>query len=59
MSVTCYSGFLHQENWLPQCSWNIVESGIEYHYPNPKPIKGMYVYGSSNMTCSIHHDISF
>jgi hypothetical protein len=37
LSVTCgrsvdfsgYSGFLHQQNWLPQYSWNIVESGIK------------------------------
>ena len=42
LSVTCsrsvvffwYSGFLHQKNWLPLYSWNIVESGIEYHNPN-------------------------
>ena len=42
LSVTCcrsvvffwYFGFLHQNNWLPLYSWNIVESGIEYHNPN-------------------------
>ena len=28
-----YSGFLHQESWLPQYSWNIVKSGVKY--PNP------------------------
>jgi hypothetical protein len=29
-----YSGFLHQQNWLPQYNWNIVESGIKHHNPN-------------------------
>jgi hypothetical protein len=24
------SGFLHQLNWLPQYSWNIIESGIKH-----------------------------
>ena len=27
------SGF--QLNWLPQYNWNIVESGIKHHNPNP------------------------
>jgi len=39
LSVTCdrsvsfsgYSGFLHQYNWPPQYSWNIVEIGIKHH----------------------------
>ena len=26
--------FLLQKNWLPQYSWNIVESGVEHHNPN-------------------------
>jgi hypothetical protein len=25
------------KNWLPQCKWNIVESGIKHHNPNPLP----------------------
>ena len=25
-----YSGFLHQLNWPPQCSWDIVESGVKH-----------------------------
>ena len=29
--------FLHQWNWLPRYNWNIVESGINYHNPNPSP----------------------
>jgi hypothetical protein len=32
-----YSGFLHQENWLPWYNWNIVESGIKHHNPNLNP----------------------
>ena len=43
MSATCdrsvvfsgYSSFLHQYNWLPPYNWNIVESGIKHHNPNP------------------------
>ena len=42
LSVTCdrsmiffgYSGFLHQQNWLPWYNWNIFESGIKLHKPN-------------------------
>ena len=30
-SVSGYSGFLHQLNWLPQYNWNIVQSGIKHH----------------------------
>ena len=33
--LSVYSGFLHQWNWPPQYSWNIVESGFEHHSPNP------------------------
>ena len=28
-----YSGFLHQQNWLPRYNWNIVESGVKHHKP--------------------------
>jgi hypothetical protein len=31
-----YSGFLHQWNWPLPYSWNIVESGVKHHKPNPK-----------------------
>jgi hypothetical protein len=42
-SVTCdrsmvfseQSGFLHQYKWLPRFNWNIVESGVKHHKPNP------------------------
>jgi hypothetical protein len=42
LSVTCkrsvvfswYSGSLHQINWLPRYSWNIVESGVKHHNPD-------------------------
>ena len=30
---SCYSGFLHQWNWPPRYSWNIVESGMKRHSP--------------------------
>ena len=41
-TVTCdrsvvffeYSGFLHQKNWPPQYSWNIVENGVKHHKTN-------------------------
>jgi hypothetical protein len=26
-----YSGFLHQQNWMPRYNWNIVESGVKHH----------------------------
>ena len=27
-------------NWSQRYSWNIVESGVKHHNPNPNPIKG-------------------
>jgi monomeric isocitrate dehydrogenase len=30
-----FSDFLYQKNWLPRYSWNIVESGVNHHNPNP------------------------
>ena len=43
MPVTCdmsavfpgYSCFLHKENWKPRNNWNIVQSGVKHHSPNP------------------------
>ena len=32
-----YSSFLHQWNWPPRHNWNIVESGVKHHKPNPYP----------------------
>ena len=29
-----YCGFLHQWNWPPRYSWNIIESGVKHHKPN-------------------------
>ena len=26
--IYVYSGFIHQQNWLPRYNWNIVESGV-------------------------------
>jgi hypothetical protein len=38
-----YSGFLHQWNWPPRYSWNIVESGVKHHKQKPKnPFGGVY-----------------
>ena len=33
-----YSGFLHQLEWPPRYNWNIVESGIKHHNPNPNHV---------------------
>ena len=30
-----YFSFLHQLNWPPRYNWNIVESGIKHHKPQP------------------------
>ena len=30
-----FSGFLHQLNRPPRYNWNIVESGVKHHNPNP------------------------
>ena len=46
LSVTCgrsvifsgYSGFLHQWNWPPRYSGNIVERGVKHHNPDPIPL---------------------
>ena len=43
LSVTCnrsmvfsgYSGFLHQQNWLPRYNWFFFfENGVKHHQPN-------------------------
>ena len=31
-----YSSFPHQQKWQPQYKWNIVESGVKHHNPNPE-----------------------
>ena len=36
MVFSGYSGFLHQLYWSPRYNWNIVESGVKHHNPNPK-----------------------
>jgi hypothetical protein len=33
------SGFLHQWDWRPRYSWNIVESGVKHHQANQQTIK--------------------
>ena len=32
-----YSSFFHQLNWQSPYNWNIVESGVKHHNPNPTP----------------------
>ena len=46
MSVNCgssmvFSGYFHfpHQNWPPRYNWNIVESGVKHHNPNPNPIE--------------------
>jgi hypothetical protein len=34
--ISGYSGFLYQENWPPWYNWNIVESDVKHHNPNPQ-----------------------
>ena len=61
MSVTCgrsvvfsqYSCFLHKLNWPQQHNWNIVESGVKYHNPNPNPTYLLYLYCQE-----VHHNYS-
>jgi hypothetical protein len=37
---SAYSDFIHQYNWPPRYSWNIVESGEKHHKLNQtKPYK--------------------
>ena len=38
MVFSGYSGFLHQLNWPPRYSWNIIGSGIKHHRHNPNLI---------------------
>ena len=54
LSVTCvrsvvgfseYSGFLHQNKWLPRYNWNIVESSVSTPSTKTKPF---YIYLSNN-----------
>jgi hypothetical protein len=35
MVFSGHSGFLHQLNWRPRYNWNVVESGVKHHNPNP------------------------
>jgi hypothetical protein len=47
-----YPGCLHQLNWPPRYTWNIVEGGVKYHNPNPPPISlyhGMYIRVITNL----------
>ena len=41
MSVVFYEyyGFLHQQNWQPWYSWNIVESGVKHIIINQNTAK--------------------
>ena len=37
MVFSGYSGFLHQQNWPPRYSWNVVLSCVKHHNSNPLP----------------------
>ena len=62
LSVTCgrsvvfswYSGFHYQYNWQPQYSWNIIESGVKHHNPNP-----LYVSYSHSESCILKYKAFF
>ena len=51
LSVTCDmsvvfsrdSGFLHQLNWSTRYNWNIIESGVKHHNPNPDAWHYFYI----------------
>ena len=31
------------EPWMPQYNWNFVESGVEYHTPNPPSLNYFFI----------------
>jgi hypothetical protein len=35
MQVCGFLWFLCQFNWQPRYNWNIAESGVKHHIPNP------------------------
>jgi hypothetical protein len=39
------NSFLHQWNWQPRYNWNIVESGVKHHNPNPNTLKHRFAPG--------------
>jgi hypothetical protein len=41
-----YSGFLHKLRWLPGYNWNIVESGVKHHKPNPFKVLKLILHGT-------------
>ena len=46
--------FLHQLNWPPRYSWNIVDSGVKHHNPNLSTNKKMsYQYKHQSWKYSI------
>jgi hypothetical protein len=59
--------FRHQYNWPTRYNWNIVESGVKYHNPNPSPlhvsapkdqvIKWVYQWNYWNVLVSFKSDI--
>ena len=70
MSVTCdmsvvfseHSGFLHQYNWPPWYNWNIFESGIKHHKPNPisnRLYPASVLFESYYYTTRIGHTITY
>ena len=59
--------FRHQYNWPTRYNWNIVESGVKYHNPNPSPlhvsapkdqvVKLVYQWNYWNVLLSFKSDI--
>jgi hypothetical protein len=45
------SGFIHLQNWPPRYNWNIVESDIKHHNPNPPPVT---VWNQTHWKCHFH-----
>jgi hypothetical protein len=65
LSVTCdrsvfFSGssdFLHQQNWPPRYDWNIVESGVKHH--NPNPLRNVIRLCNFHIRCTMLHRVHF
>jgi hypothetical protein len=48
-----YSGFLHRLNWPPRYNWNMVESGVKHHTPNPIVKKTISTDGTRQYTNTV------
>ena len=41
-----------KNNWLPLFNWNIVESDVKRHNPNPFPINYMEIFNLHIFSCT-------